>query len=223
MPTRRRFLAVLPPALGALLLSACGDDDEPEATALTATVASETAPAATATTATGAAPTQPLAPTPACGDDDEPTIAQTAGPYFTPNSPERKSLVESGMGGTRLVVEGFVLSTACAPVAGALVDFWQADDAGQYDNTGYKLRGHQFTDANGRYRLETIMPGLYPGRTRHIHVRVQASNRPVLTTQLYFPGEAGNQRDGIYNRALELEMQGSGSNQSGSFDFVLNV
>jgi protocatechuate 3,4-dioxygenase beta subunit len=127
------------------------------------------------------------------------------------------------MGGTRLVVEGFVLSTACAPVAGALVDFWQADDAGQYDNTGYKLRGHQFTDANGRYRLETIMPGLYPGRTRHIHVRVQASNRPVLTTQLYFPGEAGNQRDGIYNRALELEMQGSGSNQSGSFDFVLNV
>jgi protocatechuate 3,4-dioxygenase beta subunit len=221
MPTRRRFLAVLPPALGALLLSACGDDDEPEATALTATVASETAPAATATTATGAAPTQPLAPTPACGDDDEPTIAQTAGPYFTPNSPERKSLVESGMGGTRLVVEGFVLSTACAPVAGALVDFWQADDAGQYDNVGYRLRGHQFTDENGVYQLETILPGLYPGRTRHIHVKVQGPSTSLLTTQIYFPNEPANDRDRIFHPSLVVDMRDSAEGKEATFDFVL--
>jgi len=47
--------------------------------------------------------------------------------------------VESG---TRLVVEGVVLSTACTPIPGALIDFWQADDRGEYDNSGYRLRGH---------------------------------------------------------------------------------
>ena len=86
------------------------------------------------------------------------------------------------MPGTRIVVEGSVLTTDCRPMPQALVDFWQADDRGQYDNAGYRLRGHQFTDDTGHYRLETIVPGLYPGRTRHIHVKVQAPNQPVLTT-----------------------------------------
>ena len=58
--------------------------------------------------------------------------------------------------------------------------------------------GHQFTDASGAYRLETIVPGHAPG-TPAIHLKVQAPNRPALTTQLYFPGEAGNARDGIYD------------------------
>src|ERR671923_286173 len=72
---------------------------------------------------------------------------------------------------------------------------------------GFPLRGHQFTDDAGRYRLETVVPGLYPGRTRHIHVKVQAPNQPVLTTQLYFPGEARNAADGIFNQALLMQVQ----------------
>jgi hypothetical protein len=61
-----------------------------------------------------------------------------------------------------------------APAANALLDFWQANPNGAYDNTGYTLRGHQYTDANGYYTLTTIVPGIYPGRTEHIHVKVQA-------------------------------------------------
>ena len=91
-----------------------------------------------------------------------------------------------------------VVGTSCRPVERALLDFWQADSNGEYDNQGYRLRGHQFTDAKGRFHLETVVPGLYTGRTRHIHVKVQAPNRPVLTTQLYFPGEPANERDGIF-------------------------
>lgn len=132
---------------------------------------------------------------------------QTAGPFYTPNSPERTSLREPGITGTPLIVTGFVLSTSCQAVAGALVGFWHADDSGQYDNVGYKLRGHQFTDAQGRYTLETIVAGLYPGRTRHIHVKVQAPNQPVLTTQLHFPGEPGNARDGLFDSALLVREQ----------------
>lgn len=161
-----------------------------------------------------------LLPTPPCGDDDdEPTPRQTEGPYFTPNSPKRTSLVEAGMAGTPLIVTGMVLTRGCKPVANALVDFWQCDDDGNYDNAGYRLRGHQLTDAKGVYRLETIVPGLYPGRTRHIHVKVQAPHQSVLTTQLYFPNERRNDRDRIFNSELLLRMTG----REGRFDFVLDI
>ena len=197
------------------VVGACAGDGEPSASG------PSTSSATTATTAPGATPT--LAPTPACDDGDDPTPAQTEGPYFTPNSPERASLLDGAGSGTRLVVSGQVLDTACQPVRRALLDFWQADGGGEYDNQGYRLRGHLFSDADGRYRLETIVPGLYPGRTRHIHVKVQAPGGPVLTTQLYFPGEAGNARDGIFRQELVMQVAQEGQAQAGRFDFVVRT
>jgi protocatechuate 3,4-dioxygenase beta subunit len=176
-------------------------------------------PATTAGAAT-TAPPRALQPTPACDDGDDPTPAQTEGPYFTPNSPERASLLEAGMAGDRLTVAGTVLATDCRPLRRALLDFWQADADGRYDNQGYRLRGHQFTDADGRFRLDTVVPGRYPGRTRHIHVKVQAPDGPVLTTQLYFPGEPANAGDGIFREELLLTMDGD---RRASFTFVLEA
>jgi len=166
---------------------------------------------------------QELAQTPACSDGEEPTPRQMEGPFFKPRSPQRTSLLEAGLRGTRIVVSGQVLSTGCRPVAGALLDFWQCDDAGEYDNSGYRLRGHQFSDSAGRYRLETIVPGVYPGRTRHIHVKVQAADGPVLTTQLYFPGEPENRRDFLFRQELLLTTTEAGDVRTGHFDFVLKV
>lgn len=167
--------------------------------------------------------TTQLPATPACEDDDDPTPPQTAGPFYTPNTPLRTSLLDAGISGTRLLLSGHVLSTQCTPIAGALLDFWHTDGAGNYDNEGYKLRGHQFADDEGRYTLETIVPGIYPGRTRHIHVRVQAPNQPVLTTQLYFPGESGNQGDGIFDPALLVELTDAAEGKQAQFTFVLDV
>ena len=124
------------------------------------------------------------------------------------------------MGGRRLVVAGTVLTTDCRPVRRALLDFWQADDAGRYDNQGYRLRGHQHADAQGRFRLETIFPAEYPGRTRHIHVKVQAPGKRILTTQLYFPGDPANRRDGLYRPELEMK---KGNADEASFDFVVDA
>jgi protocatechuate 3,4-dioxygenase beta subunit len=165
-----------------------------------------------------------LPPTPACGDDDdEPTPAQTEGPYYTPDTPERSSFLEPGIVGTPMIVTGYVLATDCQPVAGALLDFWHCDDAGQYDNVGYKLRGHFFTDEQGRYTLETIRPGLYPGRTRHFHVKVQAPNQPILTTQLYFPDEPDNASDGIFRPECLLAVENTADGVLGTFNFVLQL
>ena len=118
---------------------------------------------------------------------------------------------------------GLVLTHGCQPVRRALLDFWQADAEGAYDNRGFRLRGHQFTDGEGRYRLRTIVPARYPGRTPHIHVKVQAANRPALTTQLYFPGDPGNARDPLFRKELQLRMTGGGENRAGQFDFVLDM
>jgi protocatechuate 3,4-dioxygenase beta subunit len=164
----------------------------------------------------------PLQATPACDDGDAPTAEQTEGPYFSSGSPRRRSLLVRGLSGTRLTITGYVLTRACKPVKRAKLEFWQADSRGAYDNDGYRLRGHQFTDAAGRWRLDTIVPGLYPGRTRHIHVKVQRPGGRVLTTQLYFPGVAGNRSDGLYDSALLLRRWRRVDNRrTARFDFVL--
>jgi protocatechuate 3,4-dioxygenase beta subunit len=152
------------------------------------------------------------------------TLAQTEGPYFKANAPERKSFIEPGVTGTKLTLTGQVFSSDCKPIAKARLDFWQADDKGVYDNQGFKLRGHQFTDNEGKYALETIMPGLYPGRTRHIHVKIQIPNQPGLTTQLYFPNEPANSSDRIFNAALLVTMKDNeDGSKSAGFNFVLKL
>ncbi|WP_327090530.1 dioxygenase [Nonomuraea sp. NBC_01738] len=163
---------------------------------------------------------QQLEPTPFCDDGDDPTPPQTEGPYFKPNSPQRSTL--SGPG-TPLTVSGYVFGLSCQPLANVLLDFWQADTNGAYDNYGYGFRGHQFTNAQGAFKLTTIVPGLYPGRTRHIHVKAQAPNRPVLTTQLYFPGEPRNNTDTIFDPRLLMNVRSVGTGREATFDFVLNV
>jgi protocatechuate 3,4-dioxygenase beta subunit len=157
-----------------------------------------------------------LTPTPAC--DDHPTPEQTEGPYWTPNSPERSDFTTDGAPGQRMTLTGTVVDTTCQPVPGTLLDFWHCDGNGVYDNQGYKLRGHQYSDGNGAFRLTTVKPGLYPGRTRHFHVKVRRPGGEVLTTQLYFPGEPGNRADGIYRPELEMTVSDTGD---ASFTFVV--
>jgi protocatechuate 3,4-dioxygenase beta subunit len=86
---------------------------------------------------------------------------------------------------------------------------------------GFRLRGHQFTDADGRYTLQTIVPGLYPGRTRHIHVKAQAPNQSILTTQLYFPNEPRNATDGIFSSELLMAISEASGGRAATFNFVL--
>jgi protocatechuate 3,4-dioxygenase beta subunit len=160
-----------------------------------------------------------LPPTPACGEAHEPTPRQTAGPFFKPSSPERASFVEPGETARRLTVSGQVLTVRCQPAAGALLDFWHADASGEYDLEGYRYRGHIFADEAGRFEIQTIVPGIYEGRTRHIHVRVQPPGGKILTTQLYFPGEPENSSDFLFNPALLMKLSG----ESAAFDFVLKT
>ena len=161
-----------------------------------------------------------LALTPACGEADL-TPRQTEGPYFTPDTPLKRDFRADDANGKAITIAGYVLTADCKPVPNALIELWHADDEGAYDNSGYKLRGHQFSDDKGRWWFETIVPGLYPGRTRHFHIKIQRPDGPVLTTQLYFPGEAGNDGDRIFDAALLLKITETPDGGYGRYDFVV--
>ncbi len=171
----------------------------------------------------GSGRAQDLAPTPQCHDGDVPTKPDIEGPFFKPSSPERSDLVEPSTRGRLVLLEGLVISRSCRPVAGVALDLWHADEYGLYDEDGFLYRGHLFSDAKGHFRFRTIVPGLYPGRTRHFHMKVQAPNRPLLTTQLYFPGEPRNVIDDYFSPLLLLRIAQLPPLASLRFDFVLDI
>ena len=144
------------------------------------------------------------------------------GPFYKPGSPERRNIAAAGTPGQKLVIEGQVLDTQGRPIARAWLDFWQADGEGRYDNSGYSLRGHQYADKNGRYHLETVRPLIYAGRTAHIHAKVRASEKsPVLTVQLFFPGEKRNATDPIFDKLTMMDVADTAEGQKATFDFVV--
>jgi protocatechuate 3,4-dioxygenase beta subunit len=152
------------------------------------------------------------------------TPAQTSGPFYPARRRRDENAdltqveghTESATGG-RLTVEGTGYDTRNEPVEGALVEIWQACTSGRYDHPDddnsapldphFQYWGRVTTRADGRYGFKTILPGLYPGRTRHIHYRIVAPNVPTLVTQLYFAGEPRNATDGVYTSLTERQQQ----------------
>ncbi len=177
-------------------------------------------------------PARTLDLTPSCTDGDD-TPSNIEGPFFKPQSPMRTNLVTDGVTGVLLTLTGLVLNERCQPINHALLEFWQADRLGNYDNDGFTLRGHQRTNAKGKYTLKTVVPGDYPGRTTHIHVKVQASHGPILTTQLFFPDSTEaygmnvaelNAQDGFIDRACTVTLGTLADNHyPARFDFVIKV
>jgi len=149
---------------------------------------------------------------PKCG---APTPEDIEGPFYKAGAPARATLAEAASRAPLLVLSGQVLASGCRPLAGVALDFWHADAAGEYDNSGYRYRGLVTTDAQGRYRLETNLPPPYMGRPRHIHVKLQRPGGRVLTTQLYFPGESRGA-----DRALVVAMERQAGALQARYDFA---
>ena len=150
------------------------------------------------------------------------TRSQTAGPFYTPSTPKRSDLTEPDSKQLTLRLEGLVLNTDCEPVSGAVIDIWHCDEHGHYDNSGFRYRGHQYTDAAGSYRFTTIRPSIYTGRTEHIHVKVQGKGTRLLTTQLYFPDRSKeNASDRIFKSELLMSLKRLPEGWYGRFDFIL--
>ena len=193
--------------------------------------AADASTAVTPLTSSSAPPaSSPPGATPTCIE----THDNIEGPYYRAGAPERADLTEQGTAGTPIVLEGKVSGLDCARgLAGVELDVWHATHDGHYDNDGtmrlgadkFLLRGRVRTDAEGRYRVKTIIPGRYLNgpqyRPAHVHVKVKANGFAPLTTQLYFPGDPYNDIDPFIHRSLIMGIEKAKSGTRGHFDFVL--
>lgn len=151
------------------------------------------------------------------------------GPFYKSGAPFDGNLAD-GLPGELMLIEGTVYGCDCeTPLVGAVVDIWQADDEGGYDNAGFQLRGRIETDEDGRYSLITIKPGWYLNgnqfRPAHIHYKVSHGQGMALTTQLYFEGDPYIADDPFVKDSLVIPLSnGQVRGRSallGTFDVVL--
>lgn len=148
------------------------------------------------------------------------TESDMLGPFYKEGAPFKQRLGEN-VEGERLIITGKVTDMRCQPIKGAILDVWQANSTGKYDNEGFTLRGKVKTDNNGNYVIDTIVPKEYTAgdinRPSHIHLKVGAPNQPILTTQLYFEGDP--YLTGREDKSLIMKVTNENGTKKANFDF----
>jgi catechol 1,2-dioxygenase len=170
-----------------------------------------------------------------------PTEDNILGPFHRQGAPYRAKITPPLAPGTVLVISGRVFGhDTRKPLPNTVLDIWQADHQGRYDNDDPKRppaanvfvnRARLVTDENGYYEFETIHPGAYQidaktWRPSHIHYWVRHANYRALITQLYFRGDKHNKADAWIRESLIIDMRQhkAANNQTyktGTFDVVL--
>ena len=150
------------------------------------------------------------------------TKSDMLGPFYKENAPFKQRLGE-GIEGERLIITGKVMDMRCQPLKGAILDIWQANSTGEYDNKGFTLRGKVKTNNDGIYIIDTIIPKEYATgditRPGHIHLKVGVPNQPTLTTQLYFEGDPYlTDRE---DKSLVMNTTETNGTKKAKFDFVI--
>ena len=143
-----------------------------------------------------------------------PTPQQSAGPYYPLQKPSDQDADLAWVTGRTQPADGLmirifgnVFGSDGFPIEGAQIEIWQANALGRYSHPGdtssapldpnFQGFGRLSTDAEGRYQFRTIKPAPYGSRTPHVHFRVSGRRISTLTTQMYFAGEAANERDSL--------------------------
>lgn len=152
----------------------------------------------------------------------KPTESDMLGPFYKEDAPFKQRLGE-GIEGERLIITGKVMDMRCQPLKGAILDIWQANSTGEYDNKGFTLRGKVNTNNDGVYLIDTIIPKEYGQgditRPGHIHLKVGVPNQPTLTTQLYFEGDP--YLTDLEDKSLIMKITESNGTKKAKFDFVI--
>ena len=131
------------------------------------------------------------------------TTSDILGPFYRPGSPERSNLVVAGSKGRKVQLLGKILHQDCTtPYQNAKVELWHCDEEGVYDNAtaAFNYRGTVYTDSEGNYSFQTIIPVPYDAgggliRPAHFHMMLTAEGYQSLVTQLYFTGDKNIPKD----------------------------
>jgi catechol 1,2-dioxygenase len=188
-------------------------------------------------------------------DSLDATASNVEGPFYVAGAPMLDGAtpalpMRADEPGKQLTFSGTVRSTNGRPLVSALVDVWQADDAGLYSQFApeipeWNLRGRVRTDEEGRFAFRSVVPapydipglphtarlldvlGLEPHRPAHVHLKIAAAGHRDLTTQVYFAGDPWLEQDvvGAAKPSLVTELRDvPGAERPAracTFDFVL--
>ena len=165
---------------------------------------------------------QEIAPT-ANIENCEPTFVDGGGPYYKANSPFREKIVPDQNNGQKLIVGGKILRNDCKTiVANAVLDIWQADEAGEYREEWY--RGQVKSDNNGDFSFESVVPKGYGEgtgyRPPHIHFKVFIEGKEIITSQMFFPDVKG--REG-FNDSYIIKLEEKNEDGSNIFKAFHNI
>ena len=164
------------------------------------------------------------------------TTDDILGPYYFEDAPFRSMIAHEDEPGQRLFISGKVKQYDCENlISGSLIEIWQANDEGCYgivedcdtgnpENDYFNLRGKFFSDINGDYTFESILPGYYGSRPRHLHIKITTPNEEVLVSQLYFENDPFCDNDpwcqDANDRIISLEENELGL--YGNIDLIIN-
>ena len=170
---------------------------------------------------------------------DETTLdAYGQGPFYTANAPliQNNQLADINESGERIIISGRVYNLDCSEaIPNTEIDIWHANNLGEYDNSGYNLRGKTMSNSQGYFIFESIKPGLYLNgsiyRPSHIHFKITPPGFNTLITQLYFENDpyintdaAASITSGQYdatNRIIPLT-QNTNGDLEGTWDIIIN-
>lgn len=167
-----------------------------------------------------------MAAPPPCDPSTKPTPARTPSGYRA-NAPMRTQLAEATERGTALLLTGAVIGLRCGYIADAVVEIWQADAAGVMDAAGNRLRGRQRTDAQGGYRVETIVPGAAAGQAPRVNLRLTVPGKATLSTTMFLPDAvagAANAKDKSFDPLLAMTLINRDAKRvTASFNVILDL
>jgi protocatechuate 3,4-dioxygenase beta subunit len=175
-------------------------------------------------------------------DACRPTADHVEGPFYRPGAPDRDDLYPEDSSGPVLLFEGKVQDRNCTPLPAAVIEVWQADDRGRYDNDdpttppppgSFRCRGRMRTDREGRFRFRTVVPANYPVpgtswlRVKHVHFKLYAEGYRPLTTEVELLPDQNTETDLLYNPDLSVMLTQVDGAQIAPlftvrFDFVLD-
>lgn len=152
----------------------------------------------------------------------KPTPSDIEGPFYKADAPFRESLVKD----STLTILGKIYNEDGDVLPAAILEYWQADEKGDYDLEGWHLRGRGVVNEHGDYQFNTVIPGEYKLdeggiRCPHIHIKIGAPGYKTLTTQLYFPDNQYNSTDHWFDPRRVLNLEPLFKDEIALFDFVL--
>ena len=143
-----------------------------------------------------------------------PTAEMTIGPFFPPEFAAGTNDLATGALGEPIEITGRVVQADGRALDNVIVEIWQADAEGRFDNPAFCGWGRAATDSTGMYVFKTVKPKASGGRAPHINFLILYSGlMRQLQTVMFFDGSSDPLLESLKERGERLVAKKEGANR----------